>query len=195
MARPAGPRCARCGGGSRPEGCGRCRRFGRPFAFRSAAALWRYVGPVRRAVLAIKFRGRRELLAGCALALARDPLTAALARGAWLVPLPARRSARRRRGFDQVQELAQRLAPRCGARLLAGALVRRRRHESAQSGASLEQRLRQARGAFRARPELVAGRRLVLLDDVLSSGATLDAAARALRVAGARDVRALVLAA
>lgn len=160
-----------------------------------AAALWVYEGPVRLAVQAFKYGGRPELLPGCARAMARDPAVAGLVLGATLVAVPARRRARRRRGYDQAEELAKGLARGLGAPLLTGALRRRRGHEGAQAGATIERRRRQVRGAFRATPSQVAGRTVVLVDDVASTGATLDAAARALRLAGAVDVRAVVLAA
>ncbi|HTE06814.1 MAG TPA: phosphoribosyltransferase family protein, partial [Planctomycetota bacterium] len=110
-----------------------------------------------------------------------------------VVPVPARRASRRQRGYDQAVGLADGFARALGLRLDPRALVRRR-EDGPQAGRSRARRRRQAAGAFRARPARVHGWRVVLVDDVLSTGATADAAARALLAAGARSVRVAVLA-
>jgi ComF family protein len=197
-AAPSGPTCLRCGApwsrASRPGGCGRCSRWGRPFAFERAAALWGYRGPARAAVHGFKYRGRRDVLHTLAEHMARDPRCAALlAARPTVVAVPARRASRRRRGYDQARELAVGLARAAGLPFEAGALVRCR-ESGPQAGRSRARRRAQVRGAFRARPVRVLDRPLVLVDDVLSTGATADACARALRRAGARRVDLLVLA-
>ncbi len=110
-----------------------------------------------------------------------------------VVPVPARRASRRRRGYDQAVGLAQGFAREARLPLDTDAL-RRRREEGPQAGRSRARRRRQAAAAFRARPARVQGRHVILLDDVLSTGATADAASRALICAGARSVRVAVLA-
>jgi ComF family protein len=197
-AAPAGPTCLRCGApwsrARRAGGCGRCARFGRPFAFASAAALWRYRGPARAVVHAFKYRGRRDVLRPLGAGLLADPRCAALLTGRpTIVAVPARRASRRRRGYDQARELALGLARAAGLPFERGALLRCRQ-SGPQAGRSRARRKAQALGAFRARPVRVLERKLLLVDDVLSTGATADACARALLRAGARRVDLLVLA-
>jgi predicted amidophosphoribosyltransferase len=99
----------------------------------------------------------------------------------------------RERGFNQALELARRLAP---AKTDA-ALLLRTRETPAQSGLARAERLGNLRGAFAVEPlraHELQGRRVVLVDDVMTSGASLFAAAAALRLAGAAHVTALVFA-
>jgi ComF family protein len=200
---PAGPCCLRCGApwsrarrSSDGLRCGRCLRFGRPFAFASAAGMWRYRGPVRELVHAFKYGGRQDLLQplGRRLAVATRLTTATRAEPPPLVvPVPARRDSRKRRGYDQAEILAEGLARALHFRFEPGALSRRRQ-SGPQAGRSRRRRRLQVAGAFRARPARVFGHRVLLVDDVLSTGATADAAARALRIAGATRVDVAVLA-
>lgn len=198
---PPGPCCLRCGSAwtrrrAVTARCGRCLRFGRPFAFAAAAGLWRYRGPVRRLVHAFKYEGRQDLLAplGCLLAISTRPSWLAGGRPRPLVvPVPARRASLERRGYDQAVLLARGFAAarhlRCDPRAL-----RRRRQTGPQAGRSVRRRLAQASAAFHARPAHVWGLRIVLIDDVLSTGATADACTRALLLAGARSVTVITLA-
>ena len=192
---PPGPRCPRCGeGGVAPAArCPRCARFGRTFAFARASAMWRYEGRVRLLVHAFKYRGARGVLGGLGRRMARTP-TLLPGRGARVVTcVPLRPFTRWRRGYNQAEDLAQGFARERGWPFARDALARRRGGPS-QVGAALGRRRRQARAAFRARPELVDGRRVVLVDDVLSTGATADACTRALLVAGASRVDVVTLA-
>jgi predicted amidophosphoribosyltransferase len=97
------------------------------------------------------------------------------------------------RGYDQAALLAGSLARATGARRLRAAL-RRVRETPAQVGRSRAARTRNVAGAFAAIPGAVAGLDLVLVDDVVTTGATADAAAAALKSAGARSVTVLALA-
>lgn len=110
-----------------------------------------------------------------------------------VLPMPLSGERLRRRGFNQAFELARRLAPgRADATLLL-----RIRDTPAQSGLSRSERLRNLDGAFAIeplRPDAVRGRRVVLVDDVMTSGASLCTAAAVLRAAGASHVAAIVLA-
>ena len=108
-----------------------------------------------------------------------------------IVPVPA---TSRRRGYNVPERMAQPLAHALGLPLLPKALCRVRagRH---QAGLSLDERLANAAGAFRAQePELVEGKRVLLVDDVITTGATAAACAQALLDAGAHSVFAVAMA-
>ena len=163
--------------------CGACIR--RPPAFDAAFAPFRYDYPLDRLVQRLKFSA--DLAAGQVLgrllALHLDP--AAIACDA-LVPVPLHRSRLRARGFNQAQELARPLAGALGLRCRPGWLARAR-DTAAQSGLDAPARRRNVRAAFAAHAG-VAGRRIALLDDVSTTGATARECARVLKRAGATRV-------
>ena len=118
---------------------------------------------------------------------------AAVAQADLVLPVPLSRERLRQRGYNQALLLARHL---CGAHVHAHLLLRTRDAE-AQSHLTRADRLRNLRGAFVLDPlqaPQVAGRRMLLVDDVMTTGATLHAAAAPLREAGAAHVSALVLA-
>lgn len=107
------------------------------------------------------------------------------------VPLHWRR--RLARGFNQSALLGREVARRYGLRVIGA--VRRRRATESQAGLSNARRRQNVAGAFRVtRPEAIAGRRVLLVDDVMTTGATASACAAALKRAGARYVAVLTLA-
>ena len=108
-----------------------------------------------------------------------------------IVPVPLSRSRRRRRGYDQVAPLARAVATRM-ALPIEGRGLRRRRGGDAQVGLTRAARRRNLRGRFVCVRDL-SGRRALLVDDVVTTGATLEAAAAALRDAGADMVVAACL--
>ncbi len=113
-----------------------------------------------------------------------------------LVPVPLHRLRLLGRRYNQAAEIARRLSARTGVTYFPDALVRSRATRS-QGGQSAAGRRRNVAGAFRVPPgwrRRVAGRRLVLIDDVLTTGATLEGCARALKAAGAAGVDVAVIA-
>jgi predicted amidophosphoribosyltransferase len=132
-----------------------------------------YAGPLRGAILALK-RGERAYL---------DPLAALLAAlvppERILIPLPTTRRRSAERGFDQARELAARTASRSGGT----AVDVLRKHGAAQRGRSRGDRLI-ARGRFTVRSGIAVPSRAILIDDVVTTGATLRDAAAVLRAAG-----------
>ncbi len=179
------PRCGREAGlAAAVNPCSRCRT--ESFDFEGVVSPLAYRGVSRDLVLSLKFAGRTPAAVPLGLLLA-DAVAQAGRPGDLLVPVPLSRARLRERGFDQADELARVVARVTGIRRGARAL-RRRRDTAPQSGLSRAGRRRNPRGAFAARRALVAGRCVVLVDDVVTTGATASACARALLRAGARRV-------
>lgn len=150
-------------------------------------------------VRALKYGGgllhAAPMAALCAMAV-QDALGDRLGEPPVVVPVPLSAPRRRARGYDQAWEIARRVARLLGCPALPDALHRHpTRH--AQVGLGLEERMVNLRDAFEARTRRIdswLGRPLLLVDDVLTTGATLDAAARALRRAGATTIHACTFA-
>ncbi len=190
----SGPRCPRCAvplpGAGTDTLCGRCLR--RPPRFARAHALCHYAEPLRGLIAAAKFRADLT-----ALRVLRDLLVeAALARRETLppvlLPVPLHPARLRRRGYNQALELVRPLARHGWT--LAPHLARRTAHRPPQSGlGSRTARRRNVRGVFRladpAPPPAV-----LLVDDVMTTGATLDELAGCLRAGGVGRVEVLTLA-
>jgi len=185
--------CAGCGAGDGAL-CGACAPDARTIVRFSlgalpVGALGTYDGPLRRAILAFK-RGRRDVGAALAHALSAH-LVSRLPAQTILVPVPTAAARRAERGFDQAVLLAREAGRMSGHAVLD---VLRQTAGDAQRGRSRSARLR-ARGRFRcAGTRLVSGARLVLIDDVATTGATLLDCAAVLTAAGARVTSAVVLA-
>jgi ComF family protein len=187
--------CCGCGVPLPPLGtaCGRCRRGLTPFS--AGASLGPYDGPLRVAVHELKYRARRRVAGRLSETMLGLPRVRRLLAGAdAIVPVPLHPRRKRKRGFNQSELLARELGDRAGIRTAAGALVRRK-DTPPQTGLSAAARRANVRGAFAARHvSQVSGRTVVLVDDVLTTGATASACARALLAAGAREVRLLTVA-
>ncbi|MCC6745141.1 MAG: ComF family protein [Acidobacteria bacterium] len=111
-----------------------------------------------------------------------------------VVPVPLHPDRRAERGFNQAELIAEALAKRVGLPVELSGLTRVRAGVRRRIGAGREDRQAQSSGAFAAASRLVADRRLLLVDDVFTTGATLGACAGALRSAGAARVVALTAA-
>jgi ComF family protein len=168
--------------------CGACR--GRPPAFDRLLALWSYRPPLDAVVRGLKF-GRLDYLGGHLAATLAEGMGERLAGFDRVVPVPLHWRRHLSRGYNQAERIARPLAARLG--LPCVALLSRRRATPPQSLLGKTDRLANLRKAFRVpRPERVRGLRILLVDDVATTGATLDAAAAALRNAGAAAITALV---
>ena len=189
--------CDACIGAFRPPGSARDRFVapdpavvigGHPTV---AIAAFAYVGGLRRVMHRLKYTGASrvaEPLAACA-APALDRLIG-ISGPATLVPVPVGEARRRRRGYNQAALIARILAPR--ARVAVAEPLARSRETQAQHRLNRAARARNLRGAFTARrpvPEEV-----ILVDDILTTGATLDACAEVLMAAGSRTVYGFTIA-
>lgn len=206
------PCCDRCGEGlaswrlyAALDGtCRPCRNSASPVDRRRAVGP--YAGTLRDIVHALKYDGHRSLGRGLA-ELMRTHCREMLDGVDLVVPVPLHRSRERERGFNQAAAIARHLGVP-----VVHALVRRRRTMS-QTGLPADRRHVNVRGAFALRSSVMDGliarlagaretvsrravhdRCVLLVDDVATTGATLEACATALKAAGARDVRALTAA-
>jgi ComF family protein len=156
-------------------------------------APFRFVGT--GGALVRRFKLDANAAAGTWLVRAMAGAWRAAARGVWhralLVPVPLHVSRRRERGFDQAEWLARGLARRLGLEVMPGVLARL--HATLPQGdPRVLSRQRNVEGAFSVvRPGRITGRRVVLVDDVFTSGATARTCARLLRSAGALEVAML----
>ncbi|WP_369412596.1 ComF family protein [Neoroseomonas alba] len=197
------PFCARCGvpfahegQGEAGEGgllCGACRN--RTPAFRTARAAFRYGEGARRLILPFKHGDRTDLARPLARHMARAG-AALLARAEIIVPVPVhwRRLVARR--YDQAALLAQAVG-RIAAIPVVPDMLRRIRATEALGGKSAAERAATVEGAFavsRSGARRLAGRQVLLVDDVMTSGATAEACAVALLGAGAAGVDVLAAA-
>jgi ComF family protein len=194
------PRCVACDGAVtlRAVFCWACAALVERTTWDATGAAFIYGGPVARAIARMKYEDRPDLarplgyMLANALAAHADRLTPqALAPGgerAVVVPVPLHPTRLAARGFNQSGLIAACVARTLGARFWPLALARSR-DTSPQMAQGRAARLANVVGAFRARnPEAMHGRRVILVDDVRTTGATLEACARALLAAGAGPV-------
>ena len=170
----------------------RCRRCDAE-AFTAARAVGTYAGALRAAVLQLK----RTPHVGTRLARLlvatqqRPPLNAATR----IMPVPLHRERERERGFNQATLLARALARRTGLTLDEHSLIRTTHTAQHRAGMDARARRETVVAAFEvARPRLVAGEHILLVDDVFTTGATVAACAHALKAAGAAEVYVLTVA-
>ncbi len=203
--------CSPCLNGFAPIGSPRCVRCGVPFKasdqddhlcgdcltglwkFDRAASVFYYRGPLRNAVHRLKYAGN--------VALSRPLANFLLTQTEWalhdapdfIIPTPSRIASLKKRGFNPPHLLARRLSRAWSLPLSAQAL-RFIKDVPSQAGLNRSNRLRNVKGAFQADRDVVQGKTILLLDDVMTTGATVNECAKALKKAGARSVSALTLA-
>lgn len=193
-----GPHCVRCGAAVGPNlvtlsGCGHCH--GDHFAFRRVMALGTYDGALQAAIGRGQLVHGGPLMRGLTDLLVADHLTEFLAEEFdAVVPVPQDWQRR----FFGIHSAAETIAERLSERLqrpMRASILRKPRPTPPQTGAAPSVRREQQRGAFEVPVGTdLTGARLLLADDVLTTGATAEAATRALKKAGAADVVIAVIA-
>lgn len=194
------PLCDYCGDSLPPSAgifrvCARC--LATPPEFEVARSAGVYDGSLRTTIHAFKY-ARRRVLAAPLAALMRSAGADLLADADAVVPVPLHPWRALHRGFNQSDDLARYLGPPVWR------VLRRVRHGPSQSRLTERQRRSNVDGAFARRPSILvasglaltrlSGATLVVVDDVMTTGATIDACSRALLDAGARSVRGLTVA-
>jgi ComF family protein len=192
------PRCSSCGipFQSFSDGseylCGNCVLALPPFS--GARAFGYYADELSRLIQGLKFHGRRNLVELLATLLTRTFFDT-WDRGEFdfLVPVPLYPTRKRERGFNQSELLARSLTRRTA--IPCSSVLARVRATLPQVGLTDSQRAENVRKAFRCpNPAQVSGRRILLIDDVMTTGATVSSAARTLLEAGALRVSVLTVA-
>lgn len=195
----AGLVCDLCGlplPGGRPgevAHCDDCLRIPRPWRQGRSAML--YLGNARRMVLALKHGDRQDLAGPCGWWMAQA-LTGVATDGMLLAPVPLHRFRLLKRRYNQAALLARALARELGAECCPDLMTRHRATPSLD-GKSAADRFATLDGAITvppARRDRIRGRHLLIVDDVMTAGATLAACAQACLEAGARDVSVVTLA-
>lgn len=168
------------------ERCGACLK--EPPAFDRTVALWRYDFPLDRIIHALKYQHRLAVAGWLGRCLA-ERLTAETYE---IIPMPLHPERLRERGFNQALEIARSVAGTLQRPLLSHQLIRQR-DTASQAELPFGERHRNVRGAFASTADLT-GRRLILIDDVMTTGATARECARVLKLHGASEVTVAVAA-
>ena len=185
------PWCERCGDDlPQPGVCKHCQS--RPPHFAAIRSWAVFSGPVRQAIHKLKYK--RDVSLGIVLA---EPLVGLFTQLGWdcdlILAVPLGLARLKERGYNQSDLLARPLALAVGIPYQSNGLIRVRETRS-QVGLTITQRHVNVNGAFQALPEIVSGRRVLVIDDVATSSATLEACAIALMEASSSKVFALTLA-
>ncbi len=202
MSRVSGPSCARCGAVVGPfsktdGGCIHCR--GRKLAFQSVICLGMYEGLLKRALPSAKWSFSCVTIQSLALQLWEEKADdIRRLQIDWIVPVPQHWQQRLTRHFNPAWIVAETLSRHLGdspQKVPCDVhILRRSRATRPQKRVSVSQRVQNQQGTFRVRDaHLIQGRKVLIVDDVLTTGATCSEAARALRAAGAAACHVAVI--
>jgi len=183
--------CFLCGEPQKKTGiCLRCRTH--PPHFKSLRSLGYFTGPLRDAIHSLKYQ--RNLGLG---EFFSTPLAQVIQRESWQIDLitavPLNKKRRKERGYNQAEVLAKPVARKMGISYSSN-LIQRIKDTNSQVGLSLQERQNNVADAFLAKPDLVKSKNILIIDDVATTGSTMDACAKALMDVGTKNVFALTLA-
>lgn len=187
---PFGSRCYRCSRLTDTSAtCPKCKRFGGPHHVWINAV---YETTAEELVELYKFTSHRPAATDLAAMMVSKLLPEQLSAACLVVPVPTASGRVRQRGFDHTARLAKIIARQLN---LEYSPVLKRTSQTRQVGASRKQRLAQASGDYRVvRPRSIYKKPILLVDDIVTTGATIQSAAKALRQAGAGSIDAMVFA-
>lgn len=194
LSRLKGPLCRKCGKevvSSTVEYCYDCTRYKR--SFRRGMAVYNYNEAASRSMARIKYKNKREYLDfyGAVMSRCLGPSICRLAPQA-LVPVPVHPSRLRKRGFNQAEELARRLSASTGIPVLTDCLIRSRR-TMPQKALGPAERLKNLQEAFSLAYIPSGLERVMLVDDIYTTGSTAEACTRILMAAGIKEVTSAVI--
>lgn len=186
------PLCPKCGR-PQPSGivCPSC--VGWQASVDGIRSPFRFDEAIRRAIHQLKYQNIKALAKPLAELLS-DYLVANPVPGEVLVPVPLHEKRLRERGYNQSSLLAKEMGKLRGLPVVDNCLIRQRHSSPQARTSSVEERRSNVVGAFICRDGRLSGKQVLLIDDVSTSGATIDACARALKAAGATSVWGLALA-
>jgi competence protein ComFC len=186
------PFCQKCG---KPESsgvlCPAC--WGQQTDIDGIRSVFRFEGTVRRAIHDLKYRNLKSI-AACLATLMANYLRDNPVHGDLLVPVPLHRRRLRERGYNQSSLLAEKLGKLTALPVLDGSLCRLKDSLPQARTTTVEERRRNVEKAFACQNGKLRGKTFILIDDVCTSGATLESCAAALKTAGAVSVWGLTLA-
>ncbi len=185
------PVCMHCGRpvlAEREEFCLDCARKKQPFAFAKGKALFLYKGGIKKSIYRFKYANRREYAKYFA-AYAGEKY------GAWIrqaapeviVPVPMYKNKQKMRGYNQAEVFAQALSKATGVPMCAD-LVRRTKNTTPMKLLNDVERKNNLKNAFQTTQSIVKYRKVLLVDDIYTTGSTADAVADCMRCAGVDDV-------
>jgi ComF family protein len=192
LSRVSPPLCPKCGQ-PQPSGilCPTCVSW--PAKIDGIRSPFRFDGVMRQAIHQLKYRNLRALAVTLSQLL-KDYLVANPIPAEALVPVPLHPKRLRERGYNQSGLLARELGKLTGLAVVDDCLIRQRTAPPQARSASVEERRRNVSEAFICRDYQLRGRQVLLIDDVATSGATLDACAAAVKASGAASVWGLAVA-
>ena len=195
------PFCASCGRHLTPEAieknaCQSCSKCGTNFYFDRAFSPCKYTGSVKKLIHEFKYSGKDYLgkpLGKLMHTFIRD-YQLPIEYLDFLVPIPLHKSRQRQREFNQAEILSQEIAQEFNKKVLTDTLIRIKPTKT-QTELTFQERCQNVENSFTViKPELIRATNLLLIDDVLTTGATSSEAAKCLKAAGAKKVLLLTLA-